>query len=41
MVRGRGVPNRGGRTFKDEAKISSSSSQSFQKGGFRGGRGRG
>ena len=41
MVRGRGVPNRGGRTSKDEAEISSSSSQSFQRGGFRGGRGRG
>ena len=40
MVRGRGVPNRGGRTSKDEAKISSSSSQSFQRGGFIGGRGR-
>ena len=41
MVRGRGVPNRGGRTYKDEAESSSSSIQSFQRGGFRGGRGRG
>jgi len=41
MVRGRGVPNRGCRTSKDEAKSSSSSSQSFQRGGLRGGRGRG
>ena len=40
MVRGRGVPNRGGRTSEDEAEISSSSSQSFHRGGFRGGRGR-
>ena len=37
MVRGRGVPNRGGRNSKDEAESSSSRSQSFQ----RGGRGRG
>ena len=29
MVRDRGVPNRGGRTSKDEAEVSSSSSQSF------------
>ena len=41
MERGRGVPKRGGRTSKDEAGSSSSSSQSFQRGGFRGGRGRG
>ena len=41
MVRGRGVPNRGGRNSKDEAKSSSSSIQSFQRGEFRGGRGRG
>ena len=41
MVRGRGIPNRGGRISKDESKSSSSSSQSFQRGGFRGGRGRG
>ena len=41
MVRGRSVPNIGGRNSKYEAKISSSSSQSFQRGGFRGGRGRG
>ena len=41
MVRGKGVPNIGGRISKDEAEISSSSSQSFQRGGFRGGRGRG
>ena len=40
MVRGRGVPNRGGRTSKDEAESSSNSSQSFQRGGFKGGRGR-
>ena len=39
MVRGRGVPNKGGRTSKDEAESSRSSSQSFQRGGFRGGRG--
>ena len=41
MVRGIGFPNRGGRNFKDESKSSSSSGQSFQRGGFRGGRGRG
>ena len=41
MVRGRGVPNRGGRTSKDEAKSSSNSSKSFQRGRFRRGRGRG
>ena len=40
MVRGRGVSNRGGRTSKDGAESSSSSSQSFQRGGFRGGRNR-
>ena len=40
MVRDRGVPNKGGRTSKDEAEISSSSSQSFQRGVFRGSRGR-
>ena len=41
MVRGRGVPNIGSKTFKDESKSYSSSGQSFQRGGFRGGRGRG
>ena len=41
MVRGRGVPNRGGRNSKNEPKSSSSSIQSFHRGGFRGGRGRG
>ena len=41
MVRGRGVPNRGGRNSKDEVESSSSSGQLFQRGGFRGGRGRG
>ena len=41
MVRGIGVPKIGGRTSKDEAESSSSSSQSFQRGGFKGGRGRG
>ena len=41
MVRGRGVPNRGGRNSKDEDESSRSSIQSFQRGGFRGGRGRG
>ena len=41
MVRGIGVPNIGGRTSKDEAESSSSGSQSFQRGGFRGDRGRG
>ena len=41
MVRGRGVPNRGGRNSKDEPESSSSSIQSFQRGGFRGGRIRG
>ena len=34
MVRGRGVPNRGGITSKDEAESSSNNSQSFQRGGF-------
>ena len=33
MVRGKGVPNKGGRTSKDEVGISRSSSQSFQRGG--------
>ena len=32
MVRGRGAPNRGSRTFKDESKSSSSSGQSFHRG---------
>ena len=41
MVRGRGVPNRGGRTYKDEAESYISSIQSFQRGGFKGGIGRG
>ena len=41
MVRGWGVPNRGGRTSKDESESSISRIQSFQRGGFRGGRGRG
>ena len=41
MVRSRGVQNIGGRTSKDEAEISSSRSQSFKRGVFRGGRGRG
>ena len=41
MVRGRGVPNRGGRTFKDESESSRSSGMSFQRGGFRGSGGRG
>ena len=41
MVRGIGVPNKGGRNSKDEAESSSSRTQSFQRGGFRGGRGRG
>ena len=39
VVRGRGSPSSGGRTSKDGAK--GSSSQSSQRGGFRGGRGRG
>ena len=41
MVRGKCVPNRGGRNSKDELESSSISSQSFQRGGFKGGRGRG
>ena len=41
MVRGRGVPNKGGRNSKDYLEISIISSQSFERGGFRGGRGRG
>ena len=40
MVRGGGVPNRGGRTSKDEVESSSSSSQSFERRGFKGGVGR-
>ena len=32
MVRGRGVPNKGVRTFKDDSKIYSSSGQSFHRG---------
>ena len=41
MVRGKCVPNKGGRTSKDEPESSSISSQSFYRGGLRGGRGRG
>ena len=41
MVRGRGVPNRGGWTSKDEVEISGSNSKSFQRGGFIGGKERG
>ena len=41
MVRGRGVPNTGSITFKYEFESSSSSGQSFQRGGVIGGRGRG
>ena len=32
MVRGRGVPNKGVRNFKDKSKSSSSSGQSFHRG---------
>ena len=38
-IRGRGSPSSGGRTSKDG--VEGSSSQSYQRGGFRGGRGRG
>ena len=39
IVRGRGYPSSGGRTFKDG--VEGFGSQSSQRGGFRGGRGRG
>ena len=41
IVRGRGVPTRGGRNFKYESESSSSGGQSFHIGGFIRGRGRG